>query len=197
MSCSRSAQSRFPHVVFLTSMLALLLATASPGVALVTPATPTLSDLTTSAGNIVRGRVLSAEVSEIEAAGGRFVVTTYTIKVKEHLKGGGGRKRFVFRQVGRPGGGPHDLGALVGLPTYAPGADYVLFLLPDGSLHLTSPAGAEHGALEVHNERVRSVPEIAAPVARSAAPAAAPPETVSYDELRRAVLENVKRGSTR
>ena len=40
---------------------------------------------------------------------------------------------------------------------YTPGVEYVLFLLPEGTLGLTSPAGAGDGAFLIRGERVASV----------------------------------------
>jgi hypothetical protein len=165
----------------------------------------TVADMARSAGRVFRGHCATRAVSTIEVAGARLPVTTYTFRVGEHLKGGGGRT-VTFRQVGTPEGGPRDLGRLVGLPVYAPGTEYVLFLLPPGRAGTTSPAGAAEGAFLVSGDQVVSLRGAAerpspepptAPAARAAAaPAAAPSpagaEELSYEALRRAVLDAVR-----
>ena len=113
----------------------------------------TLAGLTGSAGRIFRGVCLSAEVGAVEYAGARIAATTYTFEVREYLKGGGG-PTVSFRQVGTPSGGARDLGRAAGLTVYAPGDEYVLFLLPESRARLTSPAGASRGALSVSGEDV-------------------------------------------
>ncbi len=77
----------------------------------------------------------------MKLAGAELASTTYTFDVSDALKGAG-TGQLVFRQIGTRVGGPRDLGARVGLPVYTPGVEYVLFLLPEGTLGLTSPAGA-------------------------------------------------------
>jgi hypothetical protein len=101
----------------------------------------------------------------------------------------------VFRQVGTPDGGPRDLGRLVGLPIYATGTEYVLFLLPESAARVTSPAGAGDGAFIVSGDAVRGVHADAftpAPRAAGASDATAI-DSMSYDELRRAVLTELGR----
>jgi len=161
----------------------------------------TLAAMTRSAANVFRGHCMSAEVGTANVAGARIPVTTYTFHIGEHLKGHGA-DTVTFRQVGALDGGPRDLGRLVGLPLYAPGTEYVLFLLPQSGAGLTSPAGAAEGAFVVRGDRVRGVrgdPGAPAPrpgAARAAPQGAQPPggvETMSYEALRRAVLDEAGR----
>ena len=112
-----------------------------------------VSTMTASAARVFRGHCEHVTTEMVDVAGARLPVTTYTFRVAEHLKG----KRstgVTFRQVGRPDGGPRDLGRLAGLPAYAPGTEYVLFLLPPSRAGLTSPAGAAEGAFVVRGRRV-------------------------------------------
>jgi len=170
----------------------LVLTSAERAHALTIPGT-TLGAMTRSAARVFRGQCVRVEASTAEVAGVRLPVTTYTFHVGEHLKGSGG-DTVTFRQVGTPGGGPRDLGHLVGLPVYSSGTDYVLFLLPESPAGLTSPAGAAEGAFVVSGGAVRSVRGGAPPalgLPRRAAAAAAPHgvPTVSYEDFRRAVIE--------
>ena len=160
----------------------------------------TVADLTRSAARVFRGHCVATQVGTAEVAGARIPVTTYTFRVREHLKGEGPRT-ITFRQVGTPEGGPRDLGRLAGLPVYAPGTEYVLFVLPQSSAGLTSPAGAGQGVFVVSGEQVRGVHtdlgirDVLAPTDRTAGVQAASPgvETMSYEALRRAVLDQVGR----
>ena len=156
----------------------------------------TVAVLAQSAARVFRGHCARARTSTIIVGGARLAATTYTFAVREHLKGSR-RRRVTFRQVGAPGGGPRDLGGLVGLPTYVPGTEYVLFLLPRGSAGLTSPAGAAEGAFIVREGNVRPLRggRVAGAGLRTASPSAesSAPETLSYEALRRAVREALVR----
>lgn len=150
----------------------------------------TVAQLTASAARVFRGQCTGVQVGSVEVAGGRLPATTYTFRVREHLKG---RRRatVTFRQLGAPDGGPRDLGRLADLPTYVPGAEYVLFLLPASRVGLTSPAGAAEGALLVRDGEVRNVRGTAAEAPAVARTHGRPPlrdlTGSSYEELRRAV----------
>ncbi len=113
-----------------------------------------LAQFARGAERVFRGRCLSAEPVTVALPGGGAVeATRYVFTVAEPLKGLTRAGRTAFVQVGRPGGGEDDLGYRVGLPTYEPGAEYVLFLLPESKRGLTSPAGAGEGALRVEGGR--------------------------------------------
>jgi hypothetical protein len=147
--------------------------------------------MTRSAAHVFRGQCVSAVAGTADVAGARIAVTTYTFRASEHLKGRG-KGTMVFRQVGTADGGPRDLGRLVGLPVYAPGTEYVLFLLPESTAHVTSPAGAGDGAFVVVGDAVRGVhADPGAPVGRGAATNVDGPtalDTMPYETLRQAVL---------
>lgn len=154
-----------------------------------------LGDLAATAGRIVRGRCVGAEAGVVQLAGAQLSVTTYTFDVGDPLKGAG-TGPLVFRQVGTRDGGPRDLGARVGLPVYTPGAEYVLFLLPEGRLGLTSPAGAGDGAFLVQGERVTSVNgtvRLESPTTAGARTAAAAggERSLSYESFRQLVRDLV------
>ena len=157
-------------------------------------APPTVAAMTRSAAHVFRGRCVSGVAGTGDVAGARLAITTYTFHASEHLKGRG-RETVVFRQIGTPDGGPRDLGRLVGLPTYAPGIEYVLFLLPESGARVTSPAGAGDGAFVVSGESVRGVHADVFTVAPRAAGGsdATAVDTMSYDELRRAVRTELGR----
>lgn len=162
----------------------------------------TLADLTTRSARVFRGDCVTAEVGTAEIGGARIPVTRYTFRVNEYLKGKG-PSTIVFRQVGKPEGGPRDLGRLAGLPVYNLGSEYVLFLLPESGAGLTSPAGESQGALLVIGNQVRGVMNVStasdalAPARPNAQPGPSTLVTVSmpYEALRNAVLDHVSRSA--
>lgn len=109
---------------------------------------------TASSERVFRGRCLTAETTDVFVPGARIAATRYVFEVGDGLKGVKTGVRTTFLQVGVRGGGRGDLGRLAGLPTYAPGLEYVLFLLPASRLGTTSPAGAAEGALAVSGDRL-------------------------------------------
>jgi hypothetical protein len=153
-----------------------------------TQSAATIASMTAGAARVFRGRCVGIQAGSVALAGARVPVTTYTFRIGEHLKGA--RTRTVrFRQLGASGGGARDLGRLAGLPAYAVGGEYVLFLLPPSRAGLTSPAGAAEGAFVVRGDQVRRL--VAMPGARSAArsrASSADAAISSYQELRHAVL---------
>jgi len=106
------------------------------------------ASLVPSAERIFRGSCVAANPVVVHVAGARIPATEYTFQVSDPIAGCA-TGNLVFRQVGRPGGGPMDLGALVGLPTYVPGREYVLLLVPPSRAGLCSPAGAGAGAFQI------------------------------------------------
>lgn len=175
----------------------LTFVTTQSHAAMVIPAT--LETLARSSARIFRGHCVKAETGTVEIAGGRIAVTTYTFEVADNLKGVAGGT-VSFRQVGSAAGGRRDLGALAGLPVYAPAAEYILFLLPESSVGLTSPAGAEQGAFVIRGERVHAasgaslaparVQQLGRGLALEAGTFA--DGGLPYDTFRRAVLEYVQ-----
>lgn len=156
----------------------------------------TLTDLTRSAARVFRGRCLAAEVGTAAFAGARIPATTYTFEVSEYLKGSG-PDTLSFRQVGTPMREPNDLGRVAGLPVYAPGGEYIIFLLPESKARLTSPAGAERGVFTVSGDQVkgasgvRGMPAAARPAMEGDSPP--DPAAVPYEAFRRAVLQAMQK----
>lgn len=144
-----------------------------------------VSTMTAGAARVFRGHCESATTEIVEVAGAHLPVTTYTFRVAEHLKGKAVHT-VTFRQVGRPDGGPRDLGRLAGLPVYAPGTEYVLFLLPASRIGLTSPAGAADGAFVVRGKRVHRMAGARPGPRRDTDDAEEP---TSYESLRKAVRQ--------
>ncbi len=180
--------------------LFLLLATAAHA-SIVAPAA--LTDVTAGAAQIVRGECVSAVPGVVEIARARIAVTVYTFRVAERLKGAGG-ELLVFRQVGRPdrGEGPRrqpDLGRAAGLPVYAPGSEYLVFLLPESRAGLTSPAGAVHGAYRIEGDTVFPLGPVAEAAPGRPVASGDPWQTlaggapVAYERFRAAILKEVGR----
>src|SRR5262245_52792734 len=110
------------------ALLCGLIVVALPRTAAATMQTSAgVATMTASAARVFRGHCERATTEVVDVAGARLPVTTYTFRIAEHLKGKA-VPAVTFRQVGRPDGGPRDLGRLAGLPVYAPGTEYVLFL---------------------------------------------------------------------
>jgi hypothetical protein len=157
-----------------------------------------VAELARSADRVFRGRCLEVAEGEATVGGVRLPVTVYTFRVLDPIQGSASGT-VSFRQVGRPQGGPGDLGELAGLPRYEPGGEYVLFLLPDSRAGLTSPAGAAEGAFTMDGERAVQIPAAHSfQRAASGAPADGEPHTAAsrspslalpYAELRRAAEE--------
>jgi hypothetical protein len=188
----------FRRRLLLLASIALFLGSV-PATEAAAPRLITLDELTASANRIFRGRCIGVEVGTADLAGARIPMTEYTFRVSDHLKGSRG-DTITFRQVGTPKRGPRDLGRLGGIPIYSPGTEYVLFLLPDSSAGLTSPAGAGQGAFVISGDRVQGVPagnilglsstDVGPSVSATAQHNS---EMIRYEELRRAVLEQVDR----
>ena len=181
--------------VLLSAVLVVVAGPASPR----TVAPAVLAHFVDSSARIFRGSCVEAVAGSVEIAGATIPVTTYTFQVVESLKGAEA-EQVTFRQVGAPDGGARDLGRLVGMPSYAPGVEYVLFLLPASRAGLTSPAGAAEAAFAVRDGALfpTSAGPGAAQRARTATAAGAPlPSTeigrLSYEELKQLVLEQLHR----
>lgn len=134
---------------------AVLLAPVASHAAVTIPTS--LADLTAGSARVVRARCVEARVESKPIGAARLTVTRYTFDVADVLKGSA-PKQLVFRQVGAPHPGRNDLGRLAALPVYEPGTEYVLFLLPESAIGLTSPAGAAEGAFAVRGESVVGPP---------------------------------------
>ena len=156
----------------------------------------TIKDLVTDSARIFRGYCVSAEMEMVEIAGAQIEATRYIFRTSEHLKGQQ-KGTVTFRQVGTSEKGINDLGRLVGLPVYEPGAEYVLFLLPESWADLTSPVGIAQGALLVRDEKIRVRSNVLAAQASSRRQDInglheRGMQIISYEQLRRRVLKEVK-----
>jgi hypothetical protein len=153
-----------------------------------------LDALSSSADRIFRGSCVAVEATTASVAGTLVPATDYTFEVSEPLKGALGRL-VTFRQVGVPGGGPRDLGRLGGLPVYAVGREYLLFLLPRSGAGLTSPSGAGQGAFAIEGNEARALSPRTI-VGLPSDPSRPHAPTVRYDSLRDAVLDRLAREVT-
>lgn len=131
-------------------LVALLMPLAGGLLTGVLPATSikvaNLKDLIEQSDRIFVGKCLSA-VSSVE---GGVPLTTYSFQVIEPLQGIQS-ETIVVRQFGAatpaPAGGVPGRGVIVqGMPTYRVGVSYLLFLVEESPLGLTSPAGLFQGA---------------------------------------------------
>ncbi len=126
---------------------------------LATEVTPrNVEELTGLAKRLFYGRCIS--VSEIFLPDA-ISYTEYTFEVISTLKGNMG-KTVTFRQYGllHPVKLPDNtifLGNVTGMPVYKEGQEYLLFLLADSRLGLTSPAGLFQGSFKIlknyHSEK--------------------------------------------
>lgn len=101
-----------------------------------------LSSAVSHAARIVHGRVQAVESGRDEA---QFPSTWITLDVIDGLKGTSG-SRIVFKQPGVAQ--PLSDGTIAripGMPTYAVGAEVVLFLHPESAAGFTSPVGLGQG----------------------------------------------------
>jgi hypothetical protein len=154
--------------------------------------------MTGNSERIVRAECLSATPVVIQVGSSRIAATDYHFRVDEYLKGSGA-EQLVFRQVGTPDGGVCDLGQLAGLPVYRVGEQYLLLLLEESRIGLTSPAGRGNGAFLLEGECViplhpwlpvnAQAPAKGSPIDTADAVARGLP--VLYEEMRRAILEEV------
>jgi hypothetical protein len=189
-----ASTNSFSRVLLATATVGLLADAAYARMA----SPPPLATMVRDAARIFRGHCMSARTDTVEIAGALLPVTVYRFRVGEHLKGGAAHT-VTFRQLGAADGGKRDLGRLVGLPVYARGSEYVLFLLPASVAGMTSPAGAGDGAFAVQGERVHGIrpdPAGAAAPSRAAQTIGAPgpaAEAMSYETLRRAVRAELGR----
>jgi len=142
-----------------------------------------LTELSTSAARIFRGTCVKVDTGTVTIAGARLSMTAYTFRVTDRLKGVSGASTITFRQVGIPGGGSADLGQRAGLPVYTQGGDYLLLLLPESRVGLTSPSGAAEAAFEI--TRGRAMPLAARPTGVGRPEPSAP---LTYEALRREIL---------
>ena len=102
------------------------------------------AELATLANRIFIGNCISIENKNMTIQGHSMLVTEYTFQVTQGLKGVTGQT-LVFRQFRSTQGA----GAVVGMPEYQKGKNYMLFLGKDSDYGLTSPIGLGQGAFIV------------------------------------------------
>ncbi len=93
---------------------------------------------------------LCIEAVEVTAPIGNATMpyTRYTFQVAEGIKGSLGQT-VTIKQLGRMQG----LGSIVGMPAYREGVKYMLFMLPESEIGLSSPVGLLQGAFEVFEDK--------------------------------------------
>jgi len=124
-------------------ILALTLLAASPAFA-TKVVHQNVVDMSRLAGTVFVGTCVDA-VQEAAPLGTASVpCTRYEFDVLDPVKGVQG-SRVTLRQLGTTSGPGH----VVGMPVYRPGETYLLFLLPESAVGLTSPVGLHQGAFLV------------------------------------------------
>ncbi len=119
----------------------------------------TLEDLTTRAGTIFRGTVISIESTTVEAGGGELSAIKYTFEVADLYKGDatlvkGDKAVMVVTMIGslkKPTveNGVVKLSGFRDGPKIADGGDYLLFVTPESRIGLSMTVGLGQGAFKV------------------------------------------------
>ncbi|MCG8608112.1 hypothetical protein MJD09_24390 [bacterium] len=117
-----------------------------------------LKGLVEVAHSVFTGRCVSVSegIRDLEN-GAKLYYTEYTFEVEETLKGHVGRT-VTFRQFGWAS--PRQIDdtraiypGIMAMPNYREGEDYLLFLIGESRLGLTSPAGLNQGAFLVEKDQ--------------------------------------------
>jgi len=103
-----------------------------------------LDQMTKLSQRIFVGTCVAVEQAEQPLGSNVVPLTRYTFQVQETIKGGTGVTETV-QQFGKMEG----LGAVIGMPRYQEGGKYLLFLLPESEIGLTSPVGLFQGAFQI------------------------------------------------
>ena len=115
-----------------------------------------LKSLLTTAERIFVGNCISTEERELQFPKGTIWCTEYTFQISESIKGNLG-ETLTFMQYGlmRPKEieGNIIFNRPVGMPIYEQGQEYMLFLIGDSNLGLTSPAGLFQGAFLIYQDQ--------------------------------------------
>ncbi len=117
-----------------------------------------LKGLVSKAERIFTGQCISVEEGEIEFPKGSIWYTEYTFRISEGIKGTSG-ETITFRQYGLINPRQIDENTVVfnrpvGMPTYEANQQYMLFLIGDSELGLTSPAGLFQGAFFIYHDEL-------------------------------------------
>jgi hypothetical protein len=119
-----------------------------------------LGDLTTRAGKIFRGKVISVEPGAIRAGGGELPAVTYRFAVEELYKGEptqvkGDQAIIEIRMVGdlkKEAATPDGMvrfSLFRDVPRFDEGSEYVLFTTPESAIGLSTTVGLGQGAFKV------------------------------------------------
>lgn len=109
-----------------------------------------IEQMTQISKRLFHGRCINAE-ENFNPQGISY--TEYTFEVLSVVKGQMA-ETITFRQYGlinpvKAGNGLIYMGNVAGMPVYKPGREYLLFLIGDSKLGLTSPAGLFQGSFKV------------------------------------------------
>ena len=114
-----------------------------------------LQELSSISKRVFIGRCVYV-IESYNPGGGFPAYTEYTFEVSESIKGNVGSV-IIFRQYGLRG--PRQVseniayvGRIPGMPIYQEGQEYMIFLIGDSILGLTSPVGLFQGAFRVIEE---------------------------------------------
>lgn len=116
-----------------------------------------LKSLLTTAERIFVGKCVSTNEIELQFPKGTIWCTEYTFRISDHIKGNLG-ETLTFTQYGLMRPKKIDDNTIifnrpVGMPIYEEGREYMLFLIGDSNLGLTSPAGLFQGAFLIYRDQ--------------------------------------------
>jgi hypothetical protein len=109
-----------------------------------------LDDLVTTASSIVEGDVVGSRT--YRSADGKLILTSYTINVRESLKGAPGSIVTLTTVGGRIG---NTILHVAGMPVFQPGEKAVLFLEKSGAY--TTVVGLNQGKFAISNNEVSNI----------------------------------------
>jgi len=115
-----------------------------------------LKSLLTTAERVFIGECISTAERELQFPKGTIWCTEYIFRISESIKGNlGGTLTFMQYGLIKPKEieGNIVFNRPVGMPIYEEGQDYMLFLIGDSNLGLTSPAGLFQGAFLIYEDQ--------------------------------------------
>lgn len=117
-----------------------------------------LNGLVSKAERIFTGQCISAGEGEIKFPKGSIWYAEYIFRISEDIKGTTG-ETITFRQYGLINPRKIDENTVmfnrpVGMPTYEVNQEYMLFLIGDSELGLTSPTGLFQGAFLIYHDEL-------------------------------------------
>ena len=148
-----------------------------------------VGEMVTRADSIFRGRVVSVEPGELDLAGGTLRTTTVVFEVEEPLKGGLSAQRILTlagSMKPATSSGPAISGSLaLGQPHFELEGTYVVFATQPSRFGLSTAVGLGQGAFTVLSSGDAEL------VVNELGNAGLLHERMTYDQLRRKVLEEV------